>query len=63
MDICERCNKTKELLTNAVICRDCNAEILEKNFGKRLHPVEIAKKLDDFEERLQALENTHRPLS
>jgi len=53
---CERCNQEKNILPSQVLCEDCNAEILEKNFGKRLHPIEIAKKLDELEERLQTLE-------
>lgn len=53
---CQRCGETKELVPNMVICSDCSHEIIEKSWGKQYHPIEVAKKLDEFDERLKRLE-------
>lgn len=59
MEHCERCGKDKEpseMVPETVICKKCQGEILEKNFGNKYHPVDVAKKLDNLERRIKILE-------
>lgn len=60
MERCERCGEERELVPGSVICGDCNRNILNKSTGKRYHPVEVAKKIDDLERRVSDIETTQK---
>ena len=62
MRICERCGEEKKLMKNMTMCGDCSKEIWEKSVGKRYHPTEVAKKIDDLERRVQMLELKQRSM-